>query len=463
MLARALSQQDNVIVHVHGRSAYVSYENGKFIIYVPVPCYCEEEDAYYRGYLDHELGHVKFSDMDALKSIDPQLRGFVNVLEDVYVEWRMGSMFPGSKKNLERLAASIFTEAHAAECIKQADNINDITLLLVLYARRGINHSLDIIGDRCRALGVPVDDIYKLLERQTYCTQDNIRLASDIYALLPEEAYLCSKSLPLSVEDAISSTFEAVQRAACRSGTGRRASFYVCTPRAASSTRDNVPLSGRIYGPLLRTLPPLLQSIQYRAGRTGYRGRVGRDIYKVAVADARVFEKKARRLSQSVQIIMLSDYSSSMSGFAYHMDKAVYAMMYVLRTIPHVDIHVYGYSSFMFEEIKYGTPMKFPCPDGLTPTGDAMLKVFSQFNSEGRRILFLFTDGSPSDKDVFVDALELYRARGIEIYGVGMRGMRVSNWFDEDHRVEVEDMENDFAPMVCKLLKKAMVKCVLRQ
>ncbi len=63
-----------------------------------------------RGYLDHEAGHVRDTDFQALKdaSLSPLEKHVWNTLEDYRVEHKLASIFPGCRQNFDWLIAHIF-------------------------------------------------------------------------------------------------------------------------------------------------------------------------------------------------------------------------------------------------------------------------------------------------------------------------------------------------------------------
>lgn len=66
-----------------------------------------------RGYLDHEAGHVRFTDFTLLESLrdDPAyVMSLINIAEDIYVEREMGKRYVGCEKNLRWLSKHLFTE-----------------------------------------------------------------------------------------------------------------------------------------------------------------------------------------------------------------------------------------------------------------------------------------------------------------------------------------------------------------
>ena len=58
------------------------------------------------GYVDHELGHVAFSDVHVLKEFSAKPRGYeglLNVVEDAFVERRTMDRWPGVRANLDAM------------------------------------------------------------------------------------------------------------------------------------------------------------------------------------------------------------------------------------------------------------------------------------------------------------------------------------------------------------------------
>lgn len=60
-----------------------------------------------QGFLDHEVGHILETDFvtynNAINGQPKLLQGLVNIIEDIYVERKMGERFKGSKSNLNRM------------------------------------------------------------------------------------------------------------------------------------------------------------------------------------------------------------------------------------------------------------------------------------------------------------------------------------------------------------------------
>jgi len=106
MVARVLGAEYGLDVQIAGDGAWT---NGKTINIPVLP----EDDAraalFARGYLDHEAGHVRFTDFQ-ISGNTPLEQWLANVFEDVRIEKAMGTKFPGCKLNLSRVAEALASE-----------------------------------------------------------------------------------------------------------------------------------------------------------------------------------------------------------------------------------------------------------------------------------------------------------------------------------------------------------------
>lgn len=171
LTCRALSAQYGVDVFPTGKEAYTTVDSrGRYVIGVPfVPDMGDGEWAMLRGYIDHECGHVKYTDMsgsdarldDVLRKyftgvptvrpeehyfMEQQLKPWVhtvwNIFEDIRVEHLMGLDFPGCKYNFKKLVIEVFSENKAIESLAGIYNshpaaaLRDVVTLYLLYAVR---------------------------------------------------------------------------------------------------------------------------------------------------------------------------------------------------------------------------------------------------------------------------------------------------------------------------------------
>jgi len=103
-LARTLTEQFGVTVLCQGDCACT---DGKRILLPSLPE--PMDDALERmvlGYLDHEMGHVAFSDFEVLKEFSEKhtgAEGLLNVVEDALVERKVMQRWPGVRANLDAM------------------------------------------------------------------------------------------------------------------------------------------------------------------------------------------------------------------------------------------------------------------------------------------------------------------------------------------------------------------------
>lgn len=119
MLAGLMSRKYNITIQVSGDGAYTSVDRdtGKVIINIPAIEYDDDKYlGYIRGYIDHEVGHVKYTRHDKLyealegvgNSTQILRKNIWNILEDTYVERMMMQDFAGCGRNLRNLVRLVF-------------------------------------------------------------------------------------------------------------------------------------------------------------------------------------------------------------------------------------------------------------------------------------------------------------------------------------------------------------------
>lgn len=123
LVAVALSEEYGIRVVCGGRRAEtICLPNGRPLIRIP-SVHCEDPNylSLLRGYIDHEVGHVRFTDRDAIDQTLRENLGIIGALEtvfsmyeDLYVEGMMGACFPGCRRNLRKLVSLVFAEKRQA-------------------------------------------------------------------------------------------------------------------------------------------------------------------------------------------------------------------------------------------------------------------------------------------------------------------------------------------------------------
>lgn len=165
--------------------AWCRKDKDGYILSVPFSPYMTEEQwRYLRGFIDHECGHVKFTDfqtyMDLQKSVvadclqykpraSAYLKDFlkdyanmvINILEDVRIERLMGIDFPGSRTNLNKLSEHLFKDCYSVSTMMGNGMAGRLYSLLFMRVRSLINPALEesaqLLYDDMKA-DVQVDD-----------------------------------------------------------------------------------------------------------------------------------------------------------------------------------------------------------------------------------------------------------------------------------------------------------------
>lgn len=445
MLARAISAQHHVKVMLDGDGAKTIWDDkGRATINLPLPSGKENERDYYRGYLDHEVGHVRFTD----RVCAPQntlVKTLWNIYEDVYVERRMGKLYPGAAKNLKRLQDLLFTEEHY---LKNISRKNDTIpyILYLLYLRRGINDLAAQVEAELSSDLVP--ELRKTALAPTNSSSENAQQAWVYYNLIPLSHCQTFSTDKLENICGISQQINSMlmDYESSRSWAVNWDMDIVCY---------NINTDQRLLAKLDRCLPPLLQSARYKPATVGRQGArlFGRHLHRVAVADDRVFCTLAKRLDKIIEIGFLLDYSGSMLNIATNMERVADAMRQMLERIPKTRVFTWGFNN---GAVALGLSQGMNCR-GVTKTHIGMVKALSDymFITNQRRLLFVITDGEPDDPEEVLEMNKVYDALGIERYGIALGDMDLSVYFD--HWVKVLDIDSELAPALVKMLKEAML------
>lgn len=111
-LASMLGARYGVKVQVSGTGAFTDYNGKSPIINLPLVTAERGQEVLLRGYIDHEAGHVRYTDRKIFNNVRVQQRYFTktlwNICEDVYIERRMSAAFRGCGQNLRRIAIVLF-------------------------------------------------------------------------------------------------------------------------------------------------------------------------------------------------------------------------------------------------------------------------------------------------------------------------------------------------------------------
>ena len=111
-LASMLGARYGVKVQVSGTGAFTDYRGKSPIINLPLVTAERGQEVLLRGYIDHEAGHVRYTNRKIFTNVRVQQAYLVktlwNICEDVYIERRMSAAFRGCGQNLQRIAIVLF-------------------------------------------------------------------------------------------------------------------------------------------------------------------------------------------------------------------------------------------------------------------------------------------------------------------------------------------------------------------
>ena len=147
--------------------AWCRKDKDGYVLQVPFSPYMTEEQwRYLRGYIDHECGHVKFTDFETYANMyrsvvadclqykpgaSVTLKDFlhdyasmvINILEDVRIERLMGIDFPGSRTNLNTLSEYLFKDCCSVSMVMGNGMTGRLYSLLFMRVRSLINPALE--------------------------------------------------------------------------------------------------------------------------------------------------------------------------------------------------------------------------------------------------------------------------------------------------------------------------------
>ena len=147
--------------------AWCRKDKDGYVLQVPFSPYMTEEQwRYLRGYIDHECGHVKFTDFETYANMSRSvvadclqykpgasvtLKDFlhdhasmvINILEDVRIERLMGIDFPGARTNLNTLSEYLFKDCCSVSMMMGNGMTGRLYSLLFMRVRSLINPALE--------------------------------------------------------------------------------------------------------------------------------------------------------------------------------------------------------------------------------------------------------------------------------------------------------------------------------
>ncbi|HCM7373211.1 TPA: porphyrin biosynthesis protein [Klebsiella pneumoniae] len=203
----------NIPVAECGDTAYVRYNKKGEPVMVNIPSIPDDASPALmnaiRGFLDHEVGHLLFTDEKVVKKMrNTKAFGLWNALEDVYIERRMSEVFTGSRRNLlstRNLMIDKYFNPHIKKAVAmcrgdQRELFLKFFLCPVLRAWDGQPTFADFMEEHWRLIDKPIAVLkeYGVDEavRRMDSTEDCVKVAAAMAKILREMTEMPEGPLP---------------------------------------------------------------------------------------------------------------------------------------------------------------------------------------------------------------------------------------------------------------------------
>lgn len=196
-----------------GDTAYVRYNKKGEPVMVNIPSIPDDASPALmnaiRGFLDHEVGHLLFTDEKVVKKMrNTKAFGLWNALEDVYIERRMSEVFTGSRRNLlstRNLMIDKYFNPHIKKAVAmcrgdQRELFLKFFLCPVLRAWDGQPTFADFMEEHWRLIDKPIAVLKEFgvdeAVRRMDSTEDCVKVAAAMAKILREMTEMPEGPLP---------------------------------------------------------------------------------------------------------------------------------------------------------------------------------------------------------------------------------------------------------------------------
>ncbi|HBV7045340.1 cobaltochelatase CobT-related protein [Klebsiella quasipneumoniae] len=203
----------NIPVAECGDAAYVRYNKKGEPVMVNIPSIPDDASPALmnaiRGFLDHEVGHLLFTDEKVVKKMrNTKAFGLWNALEDVYIERRMSEVFTGSRRNLlstRNLMIDKYFNPHIKKAVAmcrgdQRELFLKFFLCPVLRAWDGQPTFADFMEEHWRLIDKPIAVLKEFgvdeAVRRMDSTEDCVKVAAAMAKILREMTEMPEGPLP---------------------------------------------------------------------------------------------------------------------------------------------------------------------------------------------------------------------------------------------------------------------------
>jgi cobalamin biosynthesis protein CobT len=151
---RVTQQGTQAFVEYHGTTLEVKRVN---LPYIPEDASDQLLDAT-QGFLDHEVGHVLFTEQRFVKKAAKlKVHSLHNMVEDTFVERKMGEKFPGCGSNLTRMHGFFLTEYIDTQLAEKPEHSAAILMVVAIRAWAGQPAFVDYMKDKWELMKDVVD------------------------------------------------------------------------------------------------------------------------------------------------------------------------------------------------------------------------------------------------------------------------------------------------------------------
>lgn len=203
----------NIPVAECGDTAYVRYNKKGEPVMVNIPSIPDDASPALmnaiRGFLDHEVGHLLFTEEKVVKKMrNTKAFGLWNALEDVYIERRMSEVFTGSRRNLlstRNLMIDKYFNPHIKKAVAmcrgdQRELFLKFFLCPVLRAWDGQPTFADFMEEHWRLIDKPIAVLKEFgvdeAVRRMDSTEDCVKVAAAMAKILREMTEMPEGPLP---------------------------------------------------------------------------------------------------------------------------------------------------------------------------------------------------------------------------------------------------------------------------
>ena len=436
-------------------------------IYLPTPDsrnYHDEEMTLLWGFLDHEVGHVRETDMSVFKDAaaeSAELEEMLNILEDVRSEQITGSTFPGAALNLNALTRILVTRSQFCAAPAHAGIYarGQAYTLHAMRARVLCQDALAPLAQQDRA-GLPpalADELDQLLAWRIApeSTAATLDLARQVHNLLAQaQAQAQAEAAKGSQSDAQSRSDDSPDSddepaddsqawqhpiiAAGGLGEVIASSLPQGQMKPSGAPRERLwseahqsdaSLVRRLGRQLTQAIREPIQAQTIARTRLGLRGPnlVPNQLHRIGTGDGRIFRARRPDRKPDTAVAIALDVSGSMGPGWATSAQAMLTAIHGISAIAGIKTGVLVFPTQTWIA-RIGAPLpksirqgRLPTPKGtFTPTGEALTECGKALalRHEPRKVLVCITDGDPTRPiDEVCAAL---RALNVQTIGIGI-------------------------------------------